>query len=1225
MAGPPPTPDRLRQQQVLEAGLWARLDTWAHHALPLTAMARELLARHDDPSTWPLRHAAAACAVWSGRHEELPALLAPLRAAPADTPWPGRAQATAAAALTLQGRWDEGAAGFDAAWALLKLAEGRRKGQLPEAIGLAQVLCLLAHDTDEHRRRALKLCQFEAGRKDGSAEAPYAAVVLALEMRDGRAAPDPARFAPLSTARHAYRIDLWRWLLRAWVAARLPSALVDASDLEAGRRLVRLLHELTLHRAADQVEAATVVLRGETPPAGFFVQAASGGWRHALAALAAIGQGQPDQADTRLLWVLGLDGRGEVDRVVPFEQRRGVRGWGKARELPLSRLARADHLSPADAAVVRVLRAAPHAPGGRRLDVAEALGALLGHPHVEFEDAPGVAVALAEGQPDLDVIDAGDSLVLRLSPSPAMALRGACVVRDHPGRARVFRLTPAQRRAGQLIGDELVVPRSAVAELRPVLRRLGAHFQVHADGLDRLAEVREVPAETLLRAELAPHGPGVSLRLVAAPLGPRGPRVTPGQGRAHMIATVGAQTLGTARDLARERERLDNVIDACPELAVASRVVQVSADWVIESADEALAVVERLPQLADVGGIDWPRGQAIRVDTAAAAQLYVQLRTEREWLTLQGRLQVDEKLVVSLEQLMRWHSGGAPRFVALGEGRFLALTDALRARLDDLSAVAQEAPAGAAGGVRVPALAASWLQATLEGAHFEADAAFAQRIERLNAAQHRVPLPPSTLRAPLRPYQEEGYAWALRLAHAGLGAVLADDMGLGKTLQSLAVMLARAAGGPALVVAPTSLAGNWLAEAHRFAPTLRVALYGEADGPQRERLIEEAGPGSMLVVSYQLLQQQGETFTRRHWHTLVVDEAQAIKNPGTQRTLAVHALAADFRLALSGTPIENRLAELWSVMHLCNPGLLGSQTRFNARFAAPIERDRNRQAQRTLRRLIAPFVLRRTRDQVLDDLPPRTEQVVMVQADAQERAHYEAVRRQAVAAVEQSVGSDKRAEAHLNILAQLTRLRRAACDPRLVTPDLGWGGAKVRAFAELARELVANGHRALVFSQFVDFLALLRQPLEADGIAFQYLDGSTPAAQRTRRVEAFQAGEGQLFLISLKAGGQGLNLTAADYVIIADPWWNPAAEDQASSRAHRLGQRRSVTVYRLVSQGTVEERILDLHHAKRDLADAVLRGVDVPWQIDPHELMGLMRAPVEAAGAIDGIDALIPG
>ena len=255
------------------------------------------------------------------------------------------------------------------------------------------------------------------------------------------------------------------------------------------------------------------------------------------------------------------------------------------------------------------------------------------------------------------------------------------------------------------------------------------------------------------------------------------------------------------------------------------------------------------------------------------------------------------------------------------------------------------------------------------------------------------------------------------------------------------------------------------------------------------------GRHDVLLVSYPMLQIDGEAFAGKLWATLVLDEAQAIKNAAAKRSQAVFALQATFRLAMSGTPIENRLGELWSVMRACNPGLLGTLARFNERFANLIERQHDRGAQRTLKRLIAPFILRRTKAQVLADLPPRTELVLQVQGDDAEKAHYEALRREALVAAEKSLSGDGAGQAHLNILAGLTRLRRAACDPRLVTPTLKRPGAKVTAFAELATELVANGHKALVFSQFVDFLALLREPLDAAGIAYQYLDGSTPVGR----------------------------------------------------------------------------------------------------------------------------------
>ncbi|HWS74748.1 MAG TPA: DEAD/DEAH box helicase, partial [Quisquiliibacterium sp.] len=505
------------------------------------------------------------------------------------------------------------------------------------------------------------------------------------------------------------------------------------------------------------------------------------------------------------------------------------------------------------------------------------------------------------------------------------------------------------------------------------------------------------------------------------------------------------------------------------------------------------------------------------------------------------------------------------------------------------------------GALRAPAPAAGWLEGALAGAAVDGDGALGRRLAALQASMRIDPALPATLQAELRPYQREGFTWLMQRAAAGFGACLADDMGLGKTLQSLAVLLARAALGPALVVAPTSVCANWLDETRRFAPSLRAQAWSQALD------LSTVCAMDLVVVSYTVLQQNIERFAGCDWATLVADEAQSIKNASAKRTQAVMSVPAGFRIALSGTPIENRLGELWAIMGFANPGLLGSVDRFAQRFVRPIERDRDMRAQRTLRRLIAPFVLRRTKTQVLDDLPPRTEMTLTVTPGAREAAHYESLRREALAAALQAVDGAASAQRQFHVLAQLTRLRRAACDPRLVHPELGLVGAKVEAFAELAAEIVANGHKALVFSQFVDFLGLLRAAADAQELRHQYLDGATPAAERARRIAAFQAGDGDLFLISLKAGGFGLNLTAADYVIIADPWWNPAAEDQASGRAHRIGQARPVTVYRLVTAGSIEERIARLHHDKRALADGILEGTEATAAPDTAALIALIR------------------
>ncbi len=1214
-------------------------------ALPVTALAQQRLAGpgDDDLSTTTLRALYAEHLSLAGRFDDAQAALAPLTGQ-FDGGAP-MAQALRGVQLSRACHWPEAQAEYEAALGRLKKITEQRKGLLPVLSATPYVQALMAQGDSAPLQQALKYCLTESGKRQPSPDSAWGLMALALQMRLGEARRDLTPFRPHSRTPYVMTLDYWRWLMRAWLTERGDaddlSAQVSPEQLSAFEGLRKRLAGAGLDDLVAQLDAALAVVQHRPGPAGFFVPPPQESWQVALAALAALGgdvsattTGNLPVAESRLWWLLRVSDSGALRDITPMEQKQGPRGWGKTKAVPLSRLVKTEALPAWDAAVARCIR--QNTPERTlRLDLAAAAVALIGHPCVAWDDAPELAVTLVEASPEIEVIEHGEHLLVRLQPAPrfdaadsddhitrwqqrssaelkeAEALLNLTLLHDEPQRARLIRLSPAQKRVAQLVGHGLTVPKGAAGQLQPVLQGLGAHFQIHAD---EIRASREVPPDSRLRAELSPDGAGVLLRLVAAPLGEDGPRLNPGSGRSRLIAAVKGETLGVQRDLAAEVSHLDTVQDACPMLSPLpqGRPGQiVPAVWTIENPDTALALLERLHSLNALSGLDWPKGKSIRVESAGLSQLSVQVQSGNEWLALQGGVSINEQLVFSLGQLLDWSQSSQSRFVPLGEGRYLALTEELRARLDDLAAVAEPAPKSQVGGLRLAAIAAGWLETSLAGAQVQTDAAFQNRIETLIRAQHWQPRLPATLQAELRPYQEEGYQWAMRLAEANLGAVLADDMGLGKTLQALAVLLERAAGGAALVVAPTSLIGNWQAEARRFAPTLRVHDFAEGD---RDSVITQAGASDVIVVSYQLQQIHAEAFAKRRWHTLVLDEAQAIKNAAAKRSQAAFELGADFRLALSGTPIENRLSELWSIMRVCNPGLLGTLAQFNSRFAVPIERDRHRGAQRTLRRLIQPFILRRTKSEVLDDLPPRTELTLRVLGNETEQAHYEALRRQALRDAERAMSGDAPGQAHLNVLAQLTKLRRAACDPRLVTPDLKQPGAKVMAFAELARELVDNGHKALVFSQFVDFLALLREPLDAASIAYQYLDGSTPTAERTKRVAAFQAGEGDLFLISLKAGGFGLNLTVADYVVIADPWWNPAAEDQASGRAHRIGQQRPVTVYRLVNQGTLEEKIVALHADKRELADSVLEGTESTAPLKADELMALMRAaPVHGA------------
>ncbi len=446
---------------------------------------------------------------------------------------------------------------------------------------------------------------------------------------------------------------------------------------------------------------------------------------------------------------------------------------------------------------------------------------------------------------------------------------------------------------------------------------------------------------------------------------------------------------------------------------------------------------------------------------------------------------------------------------------------------------------------------------------------------------------PEGLCAELRPYQRTGLAWLQLLDALGTGGVLADDMGLGKTLMALAFLLWRKQAAvaplpPTLVVCPTSVTVNWVREAARFTPQLQVALLtGDA------RRLPEALRADLLVTTYGILRRDVEVLAGCRFGVVILDEAQFIKNAGTATAQAARRLQADRRLALSGTPIENRLSELWSLLHFTNPGMLGSREHFAREFEQPILAESRGPAARRLKAVVRPFVLRRSKQRVLSDLPPKQEIELPCLLGPEQRRRYDALSEVLREELGKKIASEGLGKNHLSFLAGLLRLRQMACDPRLLDATFPRGQcAKRQVFVQLVRDLLQEGRRALVFSQFVELLTLWRRDLEREGVAYEYLDGST--GDRAAVVDRFQKGDAPLFLISLKAGGTGLNLTAADTVIHCDPWWNPAVEDQATDRAHRIGQERPVTVYRLVAAGTVEDRVQQLKERKRQLTDAVL-------------------------------------
>ena len=441
----------------------------------------------------------------------------------------------------------------------------------------------------------------------------------------------------------------------------------------------------------------------------------------------------------------------------------------------------------------------------------------------------------------------------------------------------------------------------------------------------------------------------------------------------------------------------------------------------------------------------------------------------------------------------------------------------------------------------------------------------------------------------LRGYQRDGLGWLKFLQELKLGGCLADDMGLGKTVQVLALLQGRrlgrkkaAARRPSLIVAPRSLVHNWIEEAARFTPRLRVAGY---TGPRRHELLADLDGYDLVVTTYGLMRRDVAKLQEIELDYAVLDEAQAIKNASSQAAKASRLIRAEHRLALTGTPVENHLGELWSIFEFLNPGMLGRLPAFQGLARS---RSLGAEALGPFARALRPFILRRTKEEVLKDLPEKTEQTLYCELDSKQQKLYKELRDHYRASLDKRIETQGLERTKIHVLEALLRLRQAACHPGLLDPARdGQSSAKLETLLEQVDEVLDGGHKALVFSQFVRLLDIVKQRLERRKTTFEYLDGKT--RDRKSRIDRFQTDpDCRLFLISLKAGGLGLNLTAADYVFILDPWWNPAVEAQAVDRAHRIGQTRRVFAYRLIASGTVEEKILELQESKRELADAIL-------------------------------------
>ena len=687
----------------------------------------------------------------------------------------------------------------------------------------------------------------------------------------------------------------------------------------------------------------------------------------------------------------------------------------------------------------------------------------------------------------------------------------------------------------------------------------------------------------------------------------RGLSLLPGDGLLRRQATVDGASVQYVRDSAVERDRAR---DAIQRLSLGQHRRVRDWTWRIEGPDAVVDLLSAAGELVseNVLKMVWHQSSARQfniIGKVSAANVSVKVSRQRDWFGVDGTARIGDQ-DVALKDLLAGLRGASRMdgFVEVSPGQWAAIADEFRATLQQLADVANDNR----GKLQLDASAAMSLSAIEDNAlKIEADRAWEKCLSKVRSIKTINPDPPASLNCELREYQVEGFRWMCRLSEWGVGGILADDMGLGKTVQTLAVLLQRMETGPALVIAPTSLGFNWEQECHRFAPSLTPKLLREAD---RDDLIKNATEGDVIICSYGLALRETELLQSVNWGTLILDEAQNIKNSNAKTSKEIRRINADWKVALTGTPMENHLGELWSIFRAVSPGVLGPWEQFRKKFAGPIEKENDNERRQALSRVISPFILRRSKKEVLTDLPERSESNLLIELTPEERERYDQVRLAAVGELDSLGDTELSGDQRFKVLQLLTRLRQISCHVGLVDDKWDKGSSKLTMLMERMEQLKERGNRPLIFSQFTSHLALIREACDAAKISYQYLDGQTTPKARQQRVEAFQDGEGDAFLISLKAGGTGLNLTAADYVIHMDPWWNPAVEDQATDRAHRIGQQKSVMVYRIIAKGTIEEQILSLHEEKRDLVEGVLSGAEASAKLTTEQLAKLIRTGV---------------
>ena len=871
--------------------------------------------------------------------------------------------------------------------------------------------------------------------------------------------------------------------------------------------------------------------------------------------------------------------------------------WTKGRAIALSRLYNKTQafMTAQDNNVADSIKKHQHYYGATdyNFNVEQTMASLIGSPHVFLKSNPSIAIEIVEKKPELQINKTKTGYKLTLNtPADTSYIR---IEVENDVRINVMKLSTKQLEITQLLSRISLFPFEAEEKLMQLLNHINSEITIYSDLINKDASMKQIKGDNRAVIQLIPIGSGLKAELYIKPLTSVAPYCKPGVGGKSVVGVIEGDKCQAVRSFAKEKNNALFVEQRFQEIAPDEDILQ---GVLFEDPYQSLELLDALKDEKDIL-VEWPEGVRFKITQQADfSNLKLSLKSKNNWFEIEGELKVGKDMLMSVAELIDGVRSSQGRFIKMANGDFLALSNQLRRQLLNLEA---QVAVDKKGKLKIQQFATLGLDALTEaGVNIKGDKAYTTLKSKIGKAEVATYTVPKQLQASLREYQEDGFRWLARLNGWGAGACLADDMGLGKTLQTIALLLLVAKKGPSLVVAPASVLLNWKSEIERFAPSLTV-MPVNGSGVNRAELINAATAHDVILVTYGLLVTEEALLTDKVWNVIALDEGHTIKNKETKMSKSAMKLQSSFRLLLTGTPIQNHLGEIWNLYQFIIPGLLGSFEQFNERFIQPITQHGDKVQQKQLKKLISPFLLRRTKSEVLNELPPKTEIIKEVELSEVEMGYYELLRRKTELELESGTLNP------VQTLSEITKLRQAACNVNLVNKDLKIKSSKIEVFLSIVNDLQENNHRALVFSQFTSHLALIRAELDELKIPYLYLDGSTPIPERAKLVKEFQTGEQPVFLISLKAGGLGLNLTAADFIIHMDPWWNPAIEDQASDRAHRIGQLRPVTVYRLVAKQTIEEKIIRMHASKKDLADSLLEGSNLSHKLTKAELLDLLR------------------